>query len=133
MKQAKDIYDWCVCAHTHCAELIAQCVSFSFPFPPPPFRYDPANPDCRFQCVLYGKRQGQDERPMPPNCNPRLWQQAERNNPDPEHFVCQHVVGFNGLKQRIELQEKARVKHREQLEAIQQHIVKMRQEHETMV
>ncbi|XP_008468161.1 probable nucleoporin Nup54 [Diaphorina citri] len=41
----------------------------------------------------------------PPGINAILWKNAVRDNPDPEKFIPVPIVGFEGIKQRIKLQE----------------------------
>ncbi|OMJ09762.1 putative nucleoporin Nup54, partial [Smittium culicis] len=40
----------------------------------------------------------------PPNENPELWQQAQRDSPDPNSMVPALVVGYEGLNSRISCQ-----------------------------
>lgn len=41
----------------------------------------------------------------PPGINAILWRNAVRDNPDPEKFIPVPIVGFEGIKQRIKLQD----------------------------
>uniref|UniRef100_A0A8D9A9R5 Probable nucleoporin Nup54 n=1 Tax=Cacopsylla melanoneura TaxID=428564 RepID=A0A8D9A9R5_9HEMI len=41
----------------------------------------------------------------PPGVDPILWKTAVRDNPDPDKFIPIPIVGFEGIKQRVKLQE----------------------------
>lgn len=42
---------------------------------------------------------------VPKGIDPRVWQQAKKDNPDPKKFLPVPIIGFSGLKWRIKCQE----------------------------
>jgi hypothetical protein len=66
------------------------------------------NGGSRFKHLLYnivdpGERHRYS---CPPYIEARLWEQAERDNPDPETCVPAPVVGFQSLQERVQHQQK---------------------------
>ncbi|KAI9143074.1 nucleoporin complex subunit 54-domain-containing protein [Paraphysoderma sedebokerense] len=83
-------------------------------------RWDPKSPHCQFQHYFYnyihpaerhayGRPTGHDE---------NLWNQAMKDNPNPECFVPALAVGFEDLKKRMEQQEQQCQIHKAKLAEI---------------
>lgn len=67
---------------------------------------------------------------VPDNVNKRLYQIAERDNPDPTTLIPVQAVGFADLRKRVNEQQKAHGEFQRKLEEERERLNKMRQEHE---
>lgn len=56
----------------------------------------------------------------PAGIDPLLWQQAKKDNPDPESFVPIPIVGFKELQQRLKQQDQQTKSHQSRLDLIAQ-------------
>ncbi|CEO98958.1 hypothetical protein PBRA_007072 [Plasmodiophora brassicae] len=94
--------------------------------------YDPNNPSCRFQFVLYNKVDDASVYDPAPafRIHPGLYQQAVRENPDPAKLVPVPALGFDALNQRIAQQSLARSHHAKELEICRERINVLDQEYE---
>lgn len=65
----------------------------------------------------------------PKGIDPRMWNQAKQDNPDPKKFIPVPIVGFNELKQRIKCQEKETEMHSLYLAKVQKDLEELKQKH----
>ncbi|KAI8812053.1 nucleoporin complex subunit 54-domain-containing protein [Cladochytrium replicatum] len=77
------------------------------------------SPHCQFRHYFYNMVHPNDVQfyGRPNNHDETLWNQAQRDNPDPTCMVPALAVGFDDLKKRLQLQEEANQAHRLKLEA----------------
>ncbi|OMJ09090.1 Nucleoporin NUP57 [Smittium culicis] len=68
--------------------------------------WDSTSPYCQFKHYFYNYVEPgtASNYQCPPNENPELWQQAQRDSPDPNAMVPALVVGYEGLNSRISCQ-----------------------------
>lgn len=94
--------------------------------------YNTTSSSCRFQYVFYNKVSPDEVKrhKKPDLANPRLWEQAERNNPDPNVLVPVLCVGFEDLQKRISAQDHAFAQYQKTLDAIRNQVLLMKQEQE---
>jgi len=94
--------------------------------------YDPNHVNCRFRLMFYNKVNPSEVhkyRP-PPTVNPRLWNQAVVNNPDPRNLVPVQVTGFEDLKKRLDAQEVANAEYQKKLKEIKSTLAEMQRQQE---
>lgn len=65
----------------------------------------------------------------PKGIDPRMWNQAKQDNPDPKKFIPVPIIGFNELKQRIKCQEKETEMHSLYLAKVQSDLDELKQKH----
>lgn len=65
----------------------------------------------------------------PKGIDPRMWEQAKQDNPDPKKFIPVPIVGFNGLRQRLKCQEQETAGHSLYLGKVEKDISGLRQRH----
>ena len=84
--------------------------------------YDPASPNCRFVAVVFdakpeGTKSGVAASSASPlaKSNPELYQYAQSINPDPEKFIENQIVGFDGIANRMKSQMEVKAKLEEKI------------------
>lgn len=94
--------------------------------------YSPSSAECRFQTVFYNKVDSNTiaQYVKPAQANPRLWEAAVANNPDPTALVPSLAVGFEDLHKRVAEQEKAAAAFTATLEAMSSSLAAMVHGHE---
>jgi len=92
--------------------------------------YDSTNAYFVFRFMLYNHVKNADQYKKPNDVPAKLWQQAVANNPDPEHLVPVEAKGFQSLKERVSIQDKATNEHIKKLEEIESILTKLQQKHE---
>lgn len=65
----------------------------------------------------------------PKGIDPRMWNQAKQDNPDPKKFIPVPIIGFNELKRRIKCQEKETEVHSLYLAKVQKDLDELKQKH----
>ncbi|XP_055611331.1 probable nucleoporin Nup54 isoform X2 [Uranotaenia lowii] len=65
----------------------------------------------------------------PKGIDPRMWQQAKIDNPDPKRFIPVPMVGFQDLKWRIKCQEGETDIHISYLDKVEKEIAQLKQRH----
>ncbi|XP_012253985.2 nuclear pore complex protein Nup54 [Athalia rosae] len=66
----------------------------------------------------------------PPSCiDPRLWKQAQLDNPNPEKYIPVPMIGFNQVQYRLKCQEEETVKHRAFLDMAAERIQGLQRQH----
>lgn len=63
----------------------------------------------------------------PKGIDPRMWNQAKQDNPDPKVFIPIPIIGFNELKRRIKCQEKETEMHTLYIAKVQKDLEEMKQ------
>lgn len=63
----------------------------------------------------------------PKGIDPRMWNQAKQDNPDPKVFIPVPIVGFGELKRRIKCQEKETEMHTLYIAKVQKDLEEMKQ------
>lgn len=72
-------------------------------------------------------------RKPPDNYNKRLlWNEAQKNNPNPAQLGLEPCTGFGGLQKRHELHNAAKAQHKQAFQAIENQLTEMEQKHEVM-
>jgi nuclear pore complex protein Nup54 len=99
--------------------------------------YSPHSTECRFQFVFYNMVTPQEvaryQNQVPANLDPRLWEQAHRNNPDPSSLVPVVAVGFDDLKKRLNSIAKANADFADKAEEYQTQIAQMKVHHDSVI
>ncbi|XP_065086535.1 probable nucleoporin Nup54 isoform X2 [Ochlerotatus camptorhynchus] len=65
----------------------------------------------------------------PKGIDPRMWQQAKIDNPDPKRFIPVPMIGFQELKWRIKCQENETDIHVSYLDKVEKEIEQLKQRH----
>ncbi|XP_014779710.2 nuclear pore complex protein Nup54 [Octopus bimaculoides] len=65
--------------------------------------------------------------------DPLLWQQAKKDNPDPDNFIPVPIVGFDELLQRLKQQEQQTKNHQNRLDLIAQELNELQLKHRNTV
>ncbi|XP_020616032.1 nuclear pore complex protein Nup54-like [Orbicella faveolata] len=60
-----------------------------------------------------------------------LWEQAKKDNPDPQRLIPTTITGFSELKKRQKLQEQETLQHQKRLALISEEIADLRHNHAT--
>lgn len=63
----------------------------------------------------------------PSGIDPRIWKQAQEDNPNPDKFLPIPVIGFNQLKWRLQIQEEETALHRAYLDQVMDDITTLKQ------
>ncbi|XP_058802531.1 nuclear pore complex protein Nup54-like [Phymastichus coffea] len=58
----------------------------------------------------------------PCSIDPRLWKQAQLDNPDPEHYIPVPMIGFQQVKHRLKCREEETARHRAFLDLVTEDI-----------
>ena len=66
----------------------------------------------------------------PQGTDPRLWKQAQLDNPDPSKMIPVPLIGFKALQARISCQEQQAKTHQGRLDAIAEEIADLQKRHE---
>ncbi|CAE1242890.1 NUP54 [Acanthosepion pharaonis] len=69
----------------------------------------------------------------PAGIDPLLWQQAKKDNPDPESFVPIPIVGFQQLQQRLKQQEQQTKCHQSRIDLIAQELNELQNKHRNTI
>lgn len=69
----------------------------------------------------------------PAGIDPLLWQQAKKDNPDPESFVPIPIVGFQELQQRLKQQEQQTKCHQSRIDLIAQELNELQNKHRNTI
>jgi len=67
----------------------------------------------------------------PRGVDPRMWRQANSDNPDPSKFIPVPMVGFNDLKWRVKCQEQETDTHALYMKKVEGELTELRQRHAT--
>ena len=96
--------------------------------------YNPNHPSCRFNFMFYNKVKPNIalQYQAPINVNKRLWEQAKRNNPDPNTLVPVQITGFNDLKKRLVQHQKASNNYNDIIKSLSNILETMQTEHHTV-
>lgn len=65
----------------------------------------------------------------PKGIDPRMWNQAKHDNPDPKVFIPVPIIGFAELKRRIKCQEKETEMHSLYIAKVRKDLEEMKQKH----
>lgn len=65
----------------------------------------------------------------PKGIDPRMWNQAKQDNPDPKVFIPVPIVGFAELKRRFKCQEKETEMHSLYIAKVRKDLEEMKQKH----
>lgn len=65
----------------------------------------------------------------PCSIDPRLWKQAQLDNPDPEHYIPVPMIGFQQVKHRLKCQEEETSRHRAFLDLVTENIQHLNRQH----
>ncbi|XP_052894560.1 probable nucleoporin Nup54 isoform X1 [Anopheles moucheti] len=65
----------------------------------------------------------------PKGIDPRMWEQAKIDNPDPKRFIPVPMIGFQDLKWRIKCQENETEIHASYLAKVEKEIAELKQRH----
>uniref|UniRef100_A0A182XM25 Nucleoporin Nup54 alpha-helical domain-containing protein n=1 Tax=Anopheles quadriannulatus TaxID=34691 RepID=A0A182XM25_ANOQN len=65
----------------------------------------------------------------PKGIDPRMWEQAKMDNPDPKRFIPVPMIGFQDLKWRIKCQENETEIHASYLAKVEKEIAELKQRH----
>ncbi|XP_046612237.1 nuclear pore complex protein Nup54 [Neodiprion virginianus] len=65
----------------------------------------------------------------PSSIDPRLWKQAQLDNPNPEKYIPVPMIGFNQVKYRLKCQEEETAKHRAFLDLAAERIQSLQRQH----
>lgn len=65
----------------------------------------------------------------PKGIDPRMWNQAKQDNPDPKVFIPVPIIGFAELKRRIKCQEKETEMHSLYIAKVRKDLEDMKQKH----
>lgn len=65
----------------------------------------------------------------PKGIDPRMWNQAKQDNPDPKVFIPVPIIGFTELKRRIKCQEKETEMHSLYIAKVRKDLEDMKQKH----
>jgi nuclear pore complex protein Nup54 len=95
-------------------------------------QYHPNSPYCRFKVMFYNKVHPnmRQQYKKPDNVDNKLWQQAERNNPDTKHLIPVQAVGFQDLQKRIQEQNKAQQEMDQKVENERKTLIGLQQQFE---
>lgn len=66
----------------------------------------------------------------PAGIDPRLWKQAQLDNPDPKAFIPVPIIGFKALQQRTKIQEVQSKAHQGRLDCIAEDISRLQKQHQ---
>jgi len=66
----------------------------------------------------------------PAGVDPRLWKQAQLDNPDTKRFIPVPIIGFKALHQRIKVQEDQAKSHQGRLDCIAEDISQLQKKHQ---
>jgi len=66
----------------------------------------------------------------PVGVDPRLWKQAQLDNPNPKKFIPVPIIGFKSLQQRIKVQENQAKSHQGRLDCIADDISSLQKKHQ---
>ncbi|EDV36242.1 uncharacterized protein Dana_GF12062 [Drosophila ananassae] len=67
----------------------------------------------------------------PKGVDPRMWRQANLDNPDPSKFIPVPMIGFNDLKWRVKCQEQETDTHAMYMKKVEGELTELRQRHAT--
>ncbi|KAH8319708.1 hypothetical protein KR074_004318 [Drosophila pseudoananassae] len=67
----------------------------------------------------------------PKGVDPRMWRQANLDNPDPSKFIPVPMIGFNDLKWRVKCQEQETDTHALYMKNVEGELTELRQRHAT--
>lgn len=65
----------------------------------------------------------------PCSIDPRLWKQAQLDNPNPEKYIPVPMIGFQQVKQRLKCQEEETARHRAFLDLTSDNIQSLQRQH----
>ncbi|KAJ8680828.1 hypothetical protein QAD02_016615 [Eretmocerus hayati] len=65
----------------------------------------------------------------PCSIDPRLWKQAQLDNPNPEHYIPVPMIGFQQVKHRLKCQEEETARHRAFLDLAAENIQNLQRQH----
>lgn len=65
----------------------------------------------------------------PKGIDPRMWNQAKHDNPDPKVFIPVPIIGFDELRRRIKCQEKETEMHSLYIAKVRKDLEEMKQKH----
>ncbi|XP_014210731.1 nuclear pore complex protein Nup54 [Copidosoma floridanum] len=65
----------------------------------------------------------------PCSIDPRLWKQAQLDNPNPEHYIPVPMIGFQQVKHRLKCQEEETARHRAFLDLTAENIQSLKRQH----
>lgn len=65
----------------------------------------------------------------PSSIDPRLWKQAQLDNPNPDKYIPVPMIGFNQVKYRLKCQEEETAKHRAFLDMAAERIQGLQRQH----
>ncbi|CAG8458961.1 398_t:CDS:2 [Ambispora leptoticha] len=88
--------------------------------------------DYKFQFYFYNMVHPKDMKPVgpPTDRSPALWEQAQKNNPDPSCSMVPGLsLGFDGIKKRIEYAQKFSEMSKSKLEELERQIKNMEDKH----
>ncbi|KAF9484037.1 hypothetical protein BDN70DRAFT_872935 [Pholiota conissans] len=94
--------------------------------------WNPASKDCRFQTYFYNLVDPSSTQMFvrPPNAtNDALWEQANRNNPDPSCLVPVMAVGFDDLRARFDAQTSVSDSHNQKLTEVRSRLATLNTQH----
>ncbi|KAJ3007747.1 hypothetical protein HKX48_008957 [Thoreauomyces humboldtii] len=93
--------------------------------------WNPDNPRCQFKHYFYNivhPSEVQSYGPQPTE-DFRLYQQAQRDNPDPKCMVPVEAVGFRDIKKRVDMQDMAYRAHKDKLEEMRTKLIELQRTH----
>ncbi|KAJ3186349.1 hypothetical protein HDU85_007789 [Gaertneriomyces sp. JEL0708] len=93
--------------------------------------WNPNSPQCQFKHYFYNMVHPTEARLYgPPDAsNLPLWEQAQRDNPDPSCMVPVLAVGFDDVKKRLEVQNRTYEAHKAELERMREQLQQLHTKH----
>ncbi|CAB4069411.1 NUP54 [Lepeophtheirus salmonis] len=87
--------------------------------------------ECPVRRIAFSKEQVKEYLDSPPmGVDPRLWKQAQLDNPDPNKLIPVPMIGFKSLQQRIQCQEVQAKSYQGRLDSIAEEISDLQKRHQ---